>query len=140
MINIYDNENKIIEIDKSNIEDNEYDKLCLICMEVKGEIILCSKCKYVYCLICAEKINKLCCICFRNINTTNINQNYYYYYDYSYHDELIFEPFASHYFSVMTSFAVSYIIDLCWIILFVVFVYFGIIFLLCIIFNLTSQR
>ena len=121
----------------------EQDKLCLICMDVNGEIILCSKCKFVYCFICAEKINKLCSICFRNNNTTIINQNHYEYYDYydyydynGYLDELIFEPSSMYYFFVMTNFTVSAVISFCWIILFVVFGYIGVIFLICTIFNL----
>lgn len=131
MIKIYNNENKIIEIDKNDTIDGEQDKLCLICMDVDGEIILCSKCKYIYCSICAEKINNLCSICFRNKNTTNINQNYYQYHDYySYYDELVFEQSTMHYFFVMMSFIVSTIIGFCWIILFVVFGYTGIIFLI----------
>lgn len=133
------NENKIIQIDKienTKTIDEEHNKLCLICMDIKGEIILCSKCKYIYCPTCAEKINKLCSICFRNKNMTNSNQNYYYYDYYSYYDELIFEPSTPHYFSVMASFVVSIIIGLCCIILFAIFGYIGVIFLLRIIFNL----
>jgi len=146
MINICD-ENKIIQIDKINKIDNtettdeEYNLLCLICMDMKGEIILCSKCKYVYCPTCAEKINKLCSICFRNKNKINSNQNqneYNNYYDnYDYYGELVFEPSISQYYSVMISYTISSIIRLCWIILFVVFGYIGVIFLLRIIFNLT---
>jgi hypothetical protein len=139
MINTCD-ENKIIQIDKidnTEIIDEEHNKLCLICMDIKGEIILCSKCKYIYCPTCAEKINKLCSICFRNKNMTNSNQNYYYYYDYySYYDELVFEPSTPHYFSVMASFVVSAIIGLYWIILFFIFGYIGVIFILRIIINL----
>lgn len=142
MINICENENKIIEIDKTKKmdivdEDEEQEKLCLICMDVDGEIILCSKCKYIYCSICAKKINNLCSICFRNKNITNINQNYYQYYDYyTYYDELVFEPSTPHIFFVIASFIVSTIIGFCWIILFVVFGYVGIIFLIRTIFNL----
>lgn len=142
MMNICKNGNiQINETNKIDTVDEEQYKLCLICIEAKGEIILCSKCKYVYCSICAEKINKLCSICFRNKNTINSNQNNYYfeyydfeYYDfYSYYDDLVFEPSTSHYFSVMASFVASTIIGFCWIILFVVFGYIGIIFLLRII-------
>lgn len=136
MSDIY--ENKIIKIDKiDNSKTIEKDnKLCLICMNLEGEIILCSKCKYVYCSICAEKINNLCSICFRKKNITNSNQNYYYYYDYySYYDEYDYRPSAPYYFSIVASFIVSTIIGLCWIILFVIFGYIGIIFLLRIIFN-----
>lgn len=136
MINICDNENKIIKIDKKDKIYEETNKLCLICMDVDGEIILCSKCKYIYCFTCAEKINMLCCICFRNRNTTNINQNYYQYYDYtSYYDELVFELPIMHYFFVIANFVTSTIIDFCWIILFVLFGYIGIIFLLHTIIN-----
>lgn len=135
-------ENKIIQIDKidkiDNFETKEEDnKLCLICMDLGGEIILCSKCKYVYCPTCAEKINKLCSICFRNKYIAGSNQNYYDYYSYyDEYDELDYGPSAPYYFSIMASFVVSTIIGLCWIILFVVFGYIGIIFLLRIIFNL----
>jgi hypothetical protein len=136
MLNICKNENENKnEINKAN---EEYDKLCLICMDVKGEIILCSKCKYIYCSICAEKINKLCSICFRNINKTNSNQNYYFYEYNTYYDDLVFEPSALHYFSVMASFAANAIIGFCCVILFVIFGYIGVIFLLRIIINLIN--
>ena len=127
-------ENKINKINETKTTNDDYDKLCLICMDMEGKIILCSKCKYVYCLICAKKINKLCSICFRNNNKTNSNQNYSYFYEYN--DDLVFESSSPHYFSVMASYIVSSIIGLCWIVLFVVFGYIGIIFLLRIIFNL----
>lgn len=137
MLNICKNENEINKANETKITNEECDKLCLICMDVEGEFILCSKCKYVYCSICAEKINKLCSICFRN--KTNLNQNYYYFYDYnSYYDDLVFEPSAPHYFSVMVSFAISAIIGFCCIILFVVFGYVVLIFLLRIIINLIN--
>ena len=142
MTDIY--ENKIIEMDKidnSETKENKHNELCLICMDMKGDIILCSKCKYVYCPTCAEKINKLCSICFRNKNITNSNLSHNYYDYYSYYDEydeLNFEPSTPHYFSVMASFAFSIIIGFCWIGLFFIFGYIGIIFLLRIIFNLMN--
>lgn len=121
MSDIY--ENKIIQIDKiDNYETKEekHNELCLICMDLGGEIILCSKCKYVYCPTCAEKINKLCSICFRNKNMTNSNQNYYYYQDYyNYYDEyneLDYVLSTPHYFYIMASFAFSIIIGFCWIV------------------------
>lgn len=67
--------------------NDEYDKLCLICMDVEGEIILCSKCKYVYCAICAKKINRLCSICFRNRNGNGNGYEYEYGYGYGYEYE-----------------------------------------------------
>lgn len=140
MINICKNGNiQINETNKIDTVNEEQYNLCLICIEAKGEIILCSKCKYVYCSICAEKINKSCSICFRNKNIINPNQNNYnfeYYDYYSYYDDLVFEPSAPHYFSVMTNFVIGIIIGFCWIILFVVFGYIGTIFLLRITLNL----
>lgn len=48
------------------------DKLCIICLEFEGIIKLCSKCKLLYCEICAKKLSDKCTICFRNFkNNTN---------------------------------------------------------------------
>ena len=138
MLDICKNENEINEANETKITNEECCKLCLICMDVEGEIILCSKCKYVYCSICAEKINKLCSICFRNKNKTNSNQNHYYYEYNSYYDDLVFEPSAPHYFSVMASYVASATVGFCCIILFVIFGYVGVILLLRIIINLIN--
>ena len=119
------NNDKIIEIDKTKTTYDDCDKLCLICMDMKGVIVLCSKCKYVYCAICAKKINKLCSICYRNKITNNTNYDYY-----NYYDELVMEPTFSQYFTVMASFTIATIIGFCWIVFFILFGFIGVVFLL----------
>ncbi len=47
------------------LNDIEEDKLCLICFEKNGILVLCNKCKYKYCQDCAIKLNNNCSICFR---------------------------------------------------------------------------
>jgi hypothetical protein len=63
-----------------NINENQND-MCLVCWSLNSNIILCSKCKYVYCQECATKINNFCCICKR---TKNLSNNYFNYYNFDF--------------------------------------------------------
>lgn len=63
----------------TNIEiDAIEDKLCIVCLEFDGTIKLCSKCKLLYCEICAKKLSNNCSICFRNFKNNTYTQMYYY--------------------------------------------------------------
>lgn len=132
---------------KECIKDEEY-KLCLICMDVEGEILLCSKCKFIYCLDCAKKINNLCCICFRKNNSCNLNNMYNHPYDmnnmddfnyYSYLDDV--QPQFSrlhqymYLFALMSSIVISFIIGIC---LFILCLFFGYV-LFIFIFNIINH-
>jgi len=57
--------------------DASEDKLCLICLEFDGTIKLCSKCKLLYCEICAKKLSNNCAICFRNFKNNTYTLMYY---------------------------------------------------------------
>lgn len=120
-------------IESSNINDDD-NKLCVICMDDNGIIVLCSKCKYLYCLICAKKINNLCSICFRPNQLNQLNQlnllnqpneltNYYTYGDY------VYEVPHTYFFTISISVIITVIISFCWLLLFIFFGYIGIIFI-----------
>lgn len=64
--------NHIIINDYKTNDDN--DKICLICLENNGFLILCSNCKYKYCQDCANKVNNLCSVCIR---TKELSSNIY---------------------------------------------------------------
>lgn len=66
----------IEKISNKKIINEDQNDMCLICWTLNCNIILCSKCKYVYCKECATKINNSCCICVR---PNKISYNYFYY-------------------------------------------------------------
>lgn len=123
-----------------NIKDDKItdDKICLICLENNGILILCSKCRYKYCVDCANKVNNLCSVCIRtrklysnNYMNLNFDVN-----DYSY----IYEPMddygiesfhsTSYFFTLTLSIIGNIIIGFCWIILILFFGFIGLKFLL----------
>ena len=131
MINFLKNKS----IKKTKTTNDEYDELCLICMDVNGSIILCSECKFVYCTDCAIKINNLCSICFRLNNSNNVsNQNNLDYY--SYYDDINFEPQFSYSFTFMISIIINVIIGISWIFFAIFFGYILSIFIFNLIKNL----
>ena len=135
-------DNKIID---NKISD---DKICLICLESDGILILCSKCKYKYCIDCANKVNNLCSVCIRTgkLRSSNyMNQNFdindysYIYnntYDYSYiydnMDDYDIDSLhgTSYFFTLTLSIGINIIIGFCWIILMLFFGFIGLKFLL----------
>ena len=62
------------EYDEYDEYDEYLDNICIICYDKSDNILLCYKCKYLYCMYCSKKINYNCSICFR-INRTIINNS-----------------------------------------------------------------
>lgn len=56
------------------MENTYINDCCIICYLDKSKILLCNKCKYLYCADCSKKVNNKCSICFR-INTIGTNTN-----------------------------------------------------------------
>ena len=106
---------------KNTIDNNEFDKLCLICLEKKGIIILCEKCKYKYCYDCANKVNNLCSIC----NRTKITEQEYFDVDnldivqqnITYSNIYFYYPTIPYFFIIWLSIIVNILIGFCFIIL-----------------------
>lgn len=77
LISISDNDSFIFMSNQSTdqlIMDNSLDnQLCICCLDLEGNIRLCLKCKYRYCLNCSKKLDNKCCICFRLVK-----EKYYY--------------------------------------------------------------
>jgi len=108
------------------------DKICLICLENNGITILCSKCKYKYCLDCANKVNNLCSICIR---TRKLHSNNYLNLNFDVNDYLYIYIHPNNYgiesshstlcfFTLTLSIIINIIIGFSWIIL---ILFFGII-------------
>jgi len=122
------------------INNIEEDKLCLICLELDGIIILCSKCKYKYCQDCAIKLNNNCSICLRNNKKNLMYDNDLSDYSYIYHHYE--EPRIPIRFSIFHLF-INLFMGLIWIIIFLFFGYVGILFIvknLYAIFNILFQK
>lgn len=60
----------------NNLDDNNLDKLCVICWVSEGKTILCVNCKFKYCPDCVKKINSKCCICHRQNSNSDYIPNY----------------------------------------------------------------
>jgi hypothetical protein len=120
--------------DKTSDETNDKvlttdDKICLICLENNGILILCLKCRYKYCLDCANKVNNLCSVCIR---AKKLYQNNYfdlneYAYIYENMDDYGIENSHSttYFFTLTMSIIINVIIGFCWIILIILFVFIG---------------
>lgn len=110
------------------MNDELIDYYCLVCWLNKGEIILCSKCKYKYCDECAKKLNNTCSICIR-IKNQNQDDNEYLYLN-EYDNGIIYNPEQIHFMTVTASVVISIIIGTCWLVMSCLFGYIGIIFLI----------
>ena len=121
---INNNETKIEKLTNNNNHDFDIlytENICIICWEINAKIILCLNCKFKYCDSCVKKIDRKCCICFRNKENKYIDN-----YDIFYSDnfQITYNPHFNTYFLTIIS---SLIIFICSCI--------GIIFLFKILFN-----
>ena len=90
-------------------------EVCICCMDLSGNIKLCIKCNYEYCLLCSEKLNNKCCICFRHEKKKHYNHNYDYneYNDYDYNDyneQPIIYPFPYNFITLLIGWIISMIL------------------------------
>jgi len=144
--NLNDNSNDNLNNNSNNNFLTQDDKICLICLEHNGILILCSKCKYKYCHDCANKVNNLCSVCVRtrklysnNYINTNFDLNDYTYIYENMDDYGIESPHStSYFFTLSLSIIINVIIGFCWIILILFFGFIGVKFLLNIFFLISN--
>lgn len=111
------------------MNNNNIDKqLCIICIDSDGKIILCSRCKYKYCLQCAKKINNLCSICYRTQYKNNDDNLYNLYDDFTLNIDLENNLTRHHYYTVITSLTIGALTSFIWIISLTIFGYIGILY------------
>jgi len=138
--NILINNDDNIELENNFNKQNEF---CLICLEKIGIKILCTNCKYKYCIVCAKKINNVCTICIR-MNTNVLNNiidldDYAYIYDnFNMYNDMEYQYTYSYFLTLCLSLIVNSIIMFCWIFLILFFGYIGFIFLYDILFQINN--
>jgi len=131
------NPNNIINDNSNNNFLIQDDKICLICLEQNGILILCTKCKYKYCHECANKLNNLCSICIRirklhPDNYMNINfdlSDYTYIYENIDDYGIESSHSTSYIFTLTLIIIINIVIGFCWFILILFFGFIGIKFL-----------
>jgi hypothetical protein len=111
------------EIILTNDESIDY---CLICWLNKSKIVLCSKCKYKYCMECAKKLNNTCAICIRTREINRYNDEHLIEYDIG----IIYEPDITYFIILTKNIIISIIFGCCWLAVSCLFGYIGIIFLI----------